>query len=140
MPSRERRLKAEEKRKQQAAPEDDAKAGEQEPLTNFRKGDAEQDVDDVLTNEDEVGKGQAQLRLAGQERKTNKRLEKAALKLNDIQTERLALQKKEKTAREELAKVMIELKVDQYDLPGDLEAVLDKTEKAKVHARRDDDE
>ena len=142
MPTRERRLAAEARRKAKeekldGPKSDDAPAdGEQEPVEKFRK-----DPDDTLTNEDKIG-GRTQLRLAGQERKTNKRLEDAAEKVDQLQTKRLNIQKKEAEARAELKKVMQELGVEQYDLPDDMEAVIDKSEKAKVHKKKkqvDDD-
>lgn len=146
MPTAERRKRGASKKaatdkapKDQSAGEtDQVDDSDQEPITNFQKPQPDESghPDDTLAREDNVGNGKSQLRLAGQERRSNKQLEQIAADLDDLQTKRMKLQKKEQAKRDEGAKLMQELKLDQYELPDGMEAVLDVKSKFKVHTKK----
>lgn len=111
---------------------DKIEAGEdgQEPVSKFRRPPVEE------TDEDPVGKNKVQKRLPTMQRRTNKELEKLALEVNEVQTERIALQQREQQLREKGAELMEKLKLEEYDLPGGLVAEFDVKKKFKVHAKK----
>lgn len=120
---------------------------DQEPLSAHRKPGSPsnpdappQNPDLETTNEDPQPGGKTQLRLAGQERIRDKKVEKLALRLHATQTERLTLQSREKAERAELEAEMKNKGITRQLVPGGLVAEIDPgKEKAKVHQREPDE-
>jgi hypothetical protein len=138
MPTRERRLAEEQKKKASAqlgAPDanDSGKRDEsgQEPIEEFQrkthlrevgKDETSSNAADDETKIEEVDEDPAgdktQKRLPGQGRRTNKKLEALALEVNKLQTKRMRLQKDESEKRDEAGELMEKLKLEEITLPG----------------------
>lgn len=86
----------------------------------------------VTTNEDRNG----QLRVPGMERKTSPAIEAQALRVYELQMERIEAAKAENAERKALTKMMREMDIPEQDLPDDLVVELDTEPKAKVHKRK----
>ena len=142
MPARERMKKAATKKRgrpRKGAETAEVGEGGQEPLSNFRReegaGDDEVSEDTIVERK---GSKATQNRLPGQERKTSKKVEKKALALYATQSERLALQQREKEERADLHATMKAEEIDRQVLPGGLVAELKQSEeKALVHKADD---
>jgi hypothetical protein len=137
MPARER-MKEAAKKKRGRPRKDSAHVGEdgQEPISEFRRDPADATDEDTVV--EKRGSRKTQARLPGQERKTDKEVEKLALDLYATQSERLALQQSEKEKRALLHDRMKAKEITRQVLPGGLVAELKQSEeKALVHKADD---
>lgn len=69
-------------------------------------------------------------------RKVVPEIEKVALEMKELETDRLALQSDEEDKREQLAQLMEKHDLDSYPLPGEQEALLKAKRKAYVRKRK----
>jgi hypothetical protein len=108
----------------------------QEPIGNFRKAGSDVDPGKTeLTNEEPTG----QLRVPGQERKRNKKIEDQSIVVKNLENKRAKLLKEEVAQRAILTTMMIKADLEDYDLDdvigeGYVCEILGE-KKAKIHKR-----